>query len=169
MSLTITKKTLVNPDQSTYDLHIVTPTTGKGVIVVPVIKIKDMVNIVLVDQWREAIERRTIELPRGTAADFTEQEALKELKEETNLTSSAIFPIGMVHPDTGLLTTQVQVYLARIDVPEVLDNYTFTNKYENDIKVVIYPLAKAERKLEESGCALSIAALSIAKQENLLR
>lgn len=70
----------------------------------------------LVRQYRHAVEQTTLEFPRGGTDDSSEAETVRELVEETGLAvdpGSSIY-LGKIHADTGILATEVSVWLVPI-------------------------------------------------------
>lgn len=59
---------------------------------------------------------QSLELPRGASDDLSAQEAVRELIEETNIEAATpLRRLGVIHPDTGLLSTQVVVWSVAVD------------------------------------------------------
>ncbi len=76
-------------------------------------------QIVLVRQYRPAVERYTLELPSGhVEADETpEESARRELSEETGYHAEKIELLGALWPDTGRLENRLWCYLAALVTP----------------------------------------------------
>jgi ADP-ribose pyrophosphatase len=91
--------------------HRVTSGTGLGVVVMPLFRGR----VALVSQHRHPLGKVMWELPRG-GADSTEvaSEAVRELSEETGGHVRELTSLGVVHPDSGLLTTTVHLFLAEL-------------------------------------------------------
>jgi len=64
-------------------------------------------KIILVEQFRTPLGRRSIELPAGLVGDegdiSVEETALKELEEETGFTATGVEPIGEFHSSPGMV------------------------------------------------------------------
>ena len=91
--------------------RIVEGSTGRGVTVIP----KDENGcIMLVKNYRYPIEKWQWELPRGFAENNSTnlQNAQRELMEETGLESRKISKIGEIYPNSGILSTINEVFLA---------------------------------------------------------
>lgn len=62
-------------------------------------------KIIIVRQFRPAVEGYTYELPSGhmEEGEVPEEAIIRELKEETNSTAKSLVLLGEVYPDTGRL------------------------------------------------------------------
>lgn len=83
-----------------------------SVVIIPV---TDSGEIVLIQQWRPAIGKYSIELPSGTRehGETVSETAERELREETGLSSDSMHHIGSLYPLTGYSTERSEVFLAR--------------------------------------------------------
>lgn len=72
-------------------------------------------DMLLVRQYRPAVEQETLELPSGLVdpGETAEATALRELEEETGYTAGKIDLLGTLYPDTGRLQNRLWCYLAR--------------------------------------------------------
>lgn len=72
-------------------------------------------DMVLVRQYRPAIEGATLELPSGLVDgnDDAESTARRELEEETGYRAGELQHLGTLYPDTGRLQNRLWCYLAR--------------------------------------------------------
>lgn len=82
-----------------------------AVVLVPVTEKQE---IILVKQWRRAIEKRILELPAGTleSGESPEVCAQRELQEETGFRSSQIIPLGGFYSSPGFCTEYLHLFLA---------------------------------------------------------
>jgi len=71
-------------------------------------------DLVLVKQFRPAVEAVTVELPAGLVevGDTPERTAIRELKEETGFVAERAILVGCMKPDTGRLANRMWVYFA---------------------------------------------------------
>lgn len=71
-------------------------------------------SLVLVRQFRPAVEAMTLELPAGHVelGQTPESSARAELREETGFTSGNLQLVGCLRPDTGRLMNRMWVYVA---------------------------------------------------------
>lgn len=95
--------------------------TGTGVLALLVRKEVDDTYVALVEQYRYPVERFTLEAPRGSAESTNHaEEVVREIAEETLLSDISTSLMGIILPDTGLLTTEVSVFLAEARVTDSL-------------------------------------------------
>jgi ADP-ribose pyrophosphatase len=73
-------------------------------------------RVVLVEQERPALGRRTLEIPAGVVVpaeqDQPQQTALRELEEETGYTAQAAQLLTSISPSPGISTEIIHIYLA---------------------------------------------------------
>ena len=73
-------------------------------------------RVLLFRHFRHASRTWHLEIPRGFVDGVDpETAALRELAEETGTQASALIDLGKLSPDSGLLGSEVRLYLARID------------------------------------------------------
>lgn len=84
-----------------------------GAVIIP----RDRSRILFQWQYRYPLRKALLQLPRGFG-DFADrdsvQTAQRELKEETGLEATRITAIGPIYPDSGILTTRVDVFVAEV-------------------------------------------------------
>lgn len=76
-------------------------------------------QVVLVRQYRPAVERYTLELPSGhvEANETPEQSARRELVEETGYHAESMELLGALLPNTGRNENRLWCYLAKVVMP----------------------------------------------------
>ena len=119
-------------------------------------------EIVLVRQFRPAVEAVTLELPAGLvdAGGTPDQTAIRELKEETGFVADRVTLVGCLKPDTGRLGNRLWVYFA----PDVVRDRAAVP--ESGMEVVVQTSAQLTRALADGTFdhALHVAALLLAVQ-----
>ncbi|MBT2408372.1 NUDIX hydrolase [Streptomyces sp. ISL-87] len=88
-------------------------TAEPGCVVLPLLD----GEVVLIEHFRHATRSWQWEIPRGfgTSGLADPANAAKELREEIGATVLELIPLGVLHPDTGVLGDRVLLYAARID------------------------------------------------------
>ncbi|SCL67198.1 NUDIX hydrolase [Micromonospora peucetia] len=83
-----------------------------GVVLLPVLD----GAVVLVEHFRHATRRWHLEAPRGfgEAGVAADEQAVRELREELGVAPTRLVDLGELHPDTGIATDAVHLYLAEI-------------------------------------------------------
>ena len=123
-------------------------------------------RVVLVRQYRPAVEHHTIELPSGLIdpGESPEDTARRELLEETGYQAGAVELLGSMEPDTGRLQNRIWACLARDVRPlegavpepgmEVLTwtigeliQATIDGRFDHALHVAIVGLASLQGKL----------------------
>jgi 8-oxo-dGTP pyrophosphatase MutT (NUDIX family) len=116
-------------------------------------------NLLLVRQFRHAIQAYTLELPSGHVeiGETPEEAARKELFEETGHIAENLELVGNLSPSTGRFTNRIWCYLAR-DVHSMPDAVI-----ENGIELVLYRKGLRGLVEEKEFCnAVQYGALCIA-------
>ena len=82
---------------------------------VAVVPIDTNGNIVMVRQYRKAVEQRLLEVPAGGVekGELPEEAAQRELHEETGYTAASIEPLVRFYTSPGFCTELMHVFLAR--------------------------------------------------------
>lgn len=78
-------------------------THDNGVIVAPLLTLKGRTHIMLLEQWRAAMNVTVLELPGGGMADgeTPEETAVREVREEAGLEVKKLIKVGTVLPAPG--------------------------------------------------------------------
>ena len=132
---------------------------------VVVIPIADDGKVLMIEQWRPAVGKFSIELPSGTresgeSADVTAQ---RELREEAGVRAGQFERIGGLYPVTGYSTEYCHVYVARS-----LSRDPLAQDKLEDIRVVPMPVADVWKLIAQNSIddALTVAAMSLASVSN---
>ncbi|MDP2895616.1 MAG: NUDIX hydrolase [bacterium] len=73
-------------------------------------------HIGLARQFRYPVGKELWEIPRGFAeSGRPEEDALRELREETGLNARELVDLGTIHPNSGVLASEVQIFAAICD------------------------------------------------------
>ena len=96
----------------TYKHTAVRSGSGLGALVIPRVVQRGVASFGFVEIDRPVIGATLVEFPRGGTSDLSSSEAARELVEETGITTDRLVRLGSLHPDTGLLDTEVGAWLA---------------------------------------------------------
>ncbi|MEV6955605.1 NUDIX hydrolase [Streptomyces sp. NPDC051183] len=112
--LTLLRDPVRFPDgrEGTY-LRALSATAEPGSVVLPLLDGR----VVLIEHYRHAPRSWQWEIPRGagTRGLTGERNAVKELHEEVGAEALELIPLGVVHPDSGMIGDSVRLFAARID------------------------------------------------------
>lgn len=88
---------------------------------VAVVPVTEHGSILLVRQFRSAVQKMSLELPAGhvDAGETPEQAAVRELEEETGYRTRRIELIGVLNPDTGRHSNRMWCYFAEVLRPPI--------------------------------------------------
>ncbi|MCP3738651.1 NUDIX domain-containing protein [Rossellomorea sp. BNER] len=115
---------------------------------VAVIALKDDGKIIMVEQYRKALERSIIEIPAGKLEPGEEPEktALRELEEETGYGAKSIEPLISFYTSPGFADELVHVFLVK-------DLYVLENASEPDedefVELLEVTLEEAQQLLDD--------------------
>ena len=103
-------------------------------------------RLLLVRQYRKAVERETLEIPAGKieAGETPEDCLARELAEETGYRARSFLPLISYYPSLGISTEIIHVYLAR-DLDPLPGPFSAP---EHSLDRVILPLKEVEQKIE---------------------
>ncbi len=111
---------------------------------VVIVAVDESDRVVMVRQYRYAVDQALLELPAGTRepGETPEETAARELREETGYRARKLTQLGTIFSAPGFCDEQLSVFLATGLVPGPTD----ADEGE-DIEVVHLPLAEAESML----------------------
>ncbi len=126
---------MVMPNGNTAEWDYVAHRKGAAAVI-PVL---DNGNILMVKQYRSAIDRVTLEIPAGSRDSVTEPTiecAARELEEETGYKSDNLELLIQVATTVAFCNEKIDVYLARDLKParQHLDENEFLDVYEYSVK-----------------------------------
>lgn len=107
-----------NGFEGTY--NVVSMGEAKGALIVPIAFRRGIPYFGLVNQYRYPVKSESVEFPRGGADKINPEGAETEIYEELGQTSKRLDMIGMMRPDTGILSTEVGIWIAIMDA-SILD------------------------------------------------
>lgn len=112
---------------------------------VVLIAVTDKDEIMLVRQWRRAIEKRILELPAGTLEEGEPPEvcAQRELQEETGFRARQLIPMGGFYSTPGFCTEYLHLYLAL-----GLESDPLPADEDEKIDLISLSLEEAEKMIE---------------------
>lgn len=106
----VTQKIYLRDDGTKIVRDIVDP--GEAAVILP---ITDDNEVVFITQYREAVNKISLELPAGMIdpGEKPIETARRELEEETGLICNNIEPLISLYPSTGYTSEKVHIFLAR--------------------------------------------------------
>lgn len=134
---------------------------------VTILALTEQQEMLLVRQYRPAIEAYTLELPSGHVdkGELPEVSAKRELLEETGYSAEQVELLGCLMPDTGRLSNRQWCYFAR-DVKPSLSKV----ELEEGLELVVCSLDELNRYIMEGQILISLhlAVVSLALLKNKL-
>ncbi len=133
-----------------------------AVAVIPLTKEGD---ILMVEQWRRAIGKITLEIPAGgiDPGETPEISAQRELQEETGKKAQKMTYLGPYYSSPGVFTEQVHLFVGR-----ELKHSPLKAEDTEGIDVRVVPLAKAVQFIEDGTICDAKTALGILLVARLL-
>ncbi len=145
-------------------IRILPQVPASPVVVLPVFED----HILLLSHYRHSLRDRVWELPRGFGCYglTAEENAIKELREETDRVPVSMERLGCICPDTGLLSTKANAYLAWLS--------EIGSSHNTDVEEAIdcaqmFPLDQVKQMIQNEqiidGFTLSALSLAIIKNK----
>lgn len=158
------------PSGAPYQHTTVRAGTGMGAVIIPLVRVRGRAHLGLVEVGRPAVGHSSLEFPRGGTDDLDEAEARRELVEETGLVPSSMRRLAVIEPDTGLLDTQVGIWIAHIadstHVAAALAQEGFLDP-ETGSCFAWYPVSRLEGRIRAGHvrCGLTLAAWGLLRTD----
>ncbi len=123
----------------TYE-RVIPTASGRGVVCVPVVDGK----LLMLQQYRHAIRRSQLCFPRGYGENgiSSQDNAKKELAEETGAVARECVYLGSVVADSGLIGAECDVYLC------TLDTFREDSHEEGITKILLLDEAELESRIQ---------------------
>lgn len=152
------------PEGVEYDHARVTPRSPYGSIIIPLHGEGDDLHLGFVSQFRPVTGQRSLEFPRGSTADLGDEEAVRELVEEMGLPSipDSISLLGHLHPDTGLLSTEVAVWKTHLSTEDMERSRSHVEAFSGvQPEWISYQAVRALIAKGGITCGMTLAALTL--------
>lgn len=111
------------PNGAVGEYNVINMAEKKGAVMIPVAFFRGNPYFGIVEQYRYPVKTTTLEFPRGGAALLDEDGANKELEEELGQTAKRLDLVCTLRPDTGILSTEVGVWIAIMDSSVISQNH----------------------------------------------
>jgi 8-oxo-dGTP pyrophosphatase MutT (NUDIX family) len=120
-------------------------------------------DLVLIEQWRQAVARVTLEIPGGMidGEEGPAAAAARELLEETGYAPDSLVKIGEVEPNPAILTNRCHTFLARGCRPVAEPHFDANEK----CRVVIRPWTDARRLVADGAITHSLVVAALHHEE----
>jgi ADP-ribose pyrophosphatase len=124
-------------------------------------------DIILVKQYRPAVDRITTELPSGRVdpGETPEAAALRELEEETGYTADRVLLAGVLSPDTGRLCNRLWCFYVKA---RKMDPVPLPEEGVESLSCAATRLMNLIGN-QELDCALHVAALFLCSARGFLK
>lgn len=142
---------------------------GIGGIIVPICRHRGITRVGLIAQYRPVVGRVSLELPRGATADLGELAAIRLADAEVGAhPADGLRALGVIHPDTGVLTTELAVWSAVLSHEQVSASAGHRH-LESGGLVQWYPVDAVMEMIGNGRihCALTMGALQLAQVRGL--
>lgn len=150
-------------DQKYSKREIIEHPGGVGILLV------DQGQILLVQQYRKAMDQMILEIPAGKL-DFQEESSIcaaRELREETGIIVESMTDLGKIYPSVGYTDEKIQLYFA----DEIQSRGAQDLDEDECVEVIWMECSEFESRIlrGELHDAKTICAYFIAKQKGLIK
>ena len=130
------------PDGKAAEREIIEHSGGSGVLAVT-----ENDEILLVKQYRRPYDEVTYEIPAGklNPGESPEENARRELSEETGYEAKTLIDFGKIYPSPGYTGEVIRIYFTQ-DAVKAGDAHTDEDEYLSLVKM---PVEEAKRCIEE--------------------
>jgi ADP-ribose pyrophosphatase len=160
------KEKIAHTKNKEHQLKVYTLNCSNWVNVVPVTSTGE---IVLVEQHRFGSDSFILEVPGG-AVHYQEKDAtlagLRELEEETGLTSKRILSLSSFYPNPAIQNNRVTNLLA-FDVQPLIEKSNHFDPFE-EIKIHLYPVKEVMQMVRSGQISHALSALALLLAEPYL-
>ena len=136
---------------------------------VAIIAVDDEDNVLLVRQFRKAVEQELLEIPAGgiNPNESPAEAVCRELQEETGYFPRKVEPLGGFYSTPGYCTEYLHLYLAT----DLIPGYLYAEDTE-DIELVRMPLADilsliASGEIHDAKSIAGLLRFTLEKRQNL--
>lgn len=123
-----------------------------------VVAVKPDGKVIMVRQYRNALERDTLEIPAGglNADETMEHAAIRELKEETGFVAGEVSFLISIRTTVAFCNERIDIYLAKDLVPgkQHLDEDEYVEIEEYPIEELIQMIYEGKIQDSKTVCAL---------------
>jgi ADP-ribose pyrophosphatase len=122
-------------------------------------------HLILVEQWRRAIGKITLEIPAGVIdpGETPEESAQRELQEEIGHKAGELIPLGLYYSSPGVYTEKVYLFFAKNLIESQLEG-----EDTDEIDRHTIPFDKALQLIEDGTICDAKTALGILRVGRLL-
>ena len=138
--------------------------------IVPIrINADNQYEVVMVRQYRPAVDAYSLEIPAGmrdVVGEDPQDTAIRELQEETGFVSADVRPLGRILQAPGITNAAVHLFVAIGLAEVVMDRH---GPEEDDMTVVVLLLDDALQMIETGEINNAMAVVGLLRADRLLR
>jgi ADP-ribose pyrophosphatase len=144
--------------------RVVEGENGKGVVILPV---ASNGKVALICIYRYPVRGWQWELPRGFSdpAMTPQENARRELQEETGIAAKQLVHLGSIFPNSGILTTDIDVFLAS-DLDDI--SVPLTSEQRAILEIRFFTASELQEMMTHGLIqdAVTLAALTLARAQD---